>query len=324
MKQLKRYYLFILCVAVIAAGILSINSCGKDVPVARYKTEYVILVFIDGPRLTETWGDPTHQYIPRFANDLAPQGVVYSHFRNDGPTYTNAGHTAGTTGHYQEINNGGTELPQRPSFFQHWLKHTGESPDKAWLVTSKDKLQVLTNCNDSNWSGEYMPSNNCGVNGGGVGAGYRDDHLTWDVVLSTMETHHPKLMLVNFRQPDGYGHDGNWNAYVQSIRDTDEYIYQLWNFIQNDPIYKDKTAMIVTNDHGRHLDNVANGFVSHGDNCEGCRRINCLALGPDFKRGVVTDKVRGLIDIPTTIAEILQFPMPTGDGEVMEELFLPL
>jgi hypothetical protein len=69
------------------------------------------------------------------------------------------------------------------------------------------------------------------------------------------------------------------------------------------------------------LDGVKDGFISHGDNCEGCRRINCFAYGPDFKKGVIMNTPRELVDIPATIAELLGFKMERCEGQVMTELF---
>ncbi|KAA3623483.1 MAG: sulfatase, partial [Bacteroidetes bacterium] len=54
---------------------------------------------------------------------------------------------------------------------------------------------------------------------------------------------------------------------------------------------------------------------------EGCRHINRFAWGPDFKRGYSEDIERELIDIPATVAELLQFDLPDCQGTVMEELF---
>ncbi len=48
----------------------------------KYKTENVIVLIMDGPSYSETWGDSTHQYIPKMANNMAPQGVIYTEFRN--------------------------------------------------------------------------------------------------------------------------------------------------------------------------------------------------------------------------------------------------
>jgi hypothetical protein len=54
-------------------------------------TENSIIVVMDGPRYSETWGDTSHQYIPHMFNDMAPFGVVYSNFRNRGETNTTSG-----------------------------------------------------------------------------------------------------------------------------------------------------------------------------------------------------------------------------------------
>jgi arylsulfatase A-like enzyme len=117
------------------------------------------------------------------------------------------------------------------------------------------------------------------------------------------------------------GHANNWKGYLAAIRDNDEKEWELWKFLQSDPFYKDKTAYFVTNDHGRHLDGVANGFIDHGDNCEGCRHIFLFAAGPDFKKNTVVDHKREQIDIAATTASLLGFTIPGSKGKLMSELF---
>jgi hypothetical protein len=74
----------------------------------KFKTEYVIILVIDGVRHTETFGDSTFQNVPNLKHKLAPQGVLNTNFRaNTKKTTTNAGHTAMTTGRYQRIRNNG-------------------------------------------------------------------------------------------------------------------------------------------------------------------------------------------------------------------------
>ncbi len=308
-KILFALYCFLILVPVHAAAETS-----------KYKTENVIVLIMDGPRYTETWGDSTHQYIPHMANDMAQHGVIYSDFRNNGPTYTNAGHTAICTGIYQRIDNMGKELPKKPSMFQYWLKAKGKPQNAAYVIASKDKLEILTNCKDRDWRDQYRPSSNCGVNGNGTG--YRSDSETCTNTLRILTEEKPNLVLVNFRQPDSWGHAANWEKYLITLKETDAYIYKIFQFIMANEHYKDKTTIFVTNDHGRHLDGRKDGFVSHGDNCEGCRKINCFAYGPDFKKGIVTDIPRDQIDIPVTIGELLGFKIENTDGEVMKELFI--
>ncbi|MEX1002532.1 MAG: sulfatase-like hydrolase/transferase [Crocinitomicaceae bacterium] len=307
-----RYFILFLVVSY-----LSVTTYSQDEQ--RYKAENVIILVMDGPRYSETWGDSTHQYIPRMANDMAPQGVIYTSFYQNGPTYTTAGHTAICTGVYQKMKNNGKQLPKNPSIFQYWLEHSKKPKTSAYVITSKDKLAILTNCKKRKWRGKYRPAQNCGVDG--LFSGYRRDAETYTETIRILNEYKPNLVMVNFRQPDAWGHTGNWEKYLSSLKETDEYVYKIFRYIQSNAHYKDKTALFVTNDHGRHLDGHKDGFVSHGGGCEGCRHINCFAYGPDFKQNLITSKERELIDIPVTISKIMGFEMDCVKGDVMTELF---
>lgn len=303
-------------------SLLAITACSSDkVPVSTYKAKNIVVVIMDGARYSETWGSADHSYIPCMDSAMSKQGVVYTAFENNGFTYTASGHVSITTGYNQQIDNTGNELPGEPSFFQLWLKETMNSPTKAWVIASKDKLEVLANCKWKLWKDQYKPSANCGVNGAGIGSGYRDDSLTMISALSILEMHQPRIVLINLREPDYSGHSGNWTAYINGLKKSDQYVYELWKFIQTHPAYKDKTAFFVTNDHGRHLDNVDIGFSAHGDDCEGCRHIFLYAYGPDFKTNTVISSPRSLIDLNATIQELLSLNARSTKGNVMTELF---
>lgn len=294
-------------------------SCTKESIPDKYKTKNVIVVIIDGARYSETWGDSSHQNIPYFANEISKNGIINTEFYNNGPTYTLAGHSALTTGNYQEINNTGIEIPIYPSVFQYFIKHKQISNNFAWIISSKDKLEVLNNCLTSSWKNTFSPSTNCGING--LGSGYREDSISLVRLKETLTKYHPPLVLFSFRDPDYSAHTGIWSNYLQGITNTDKLTYQIWNFINNDPFYKNTTTLFITNDHGRHLDSVSTGFTSHGDTCMGCKHINFFAYGPDFKKSQIINTKRELIDIPATIAEILQIKTVYMKGEIMYELF---
>ena len=57
------------------------------------------------------------------------------------------------------------------------------------------------------------------------------------------------------------------------------------------------------------------------DPCDGCQHINFYAFGPDFKENLIISEERELIDIPATIAELLNFRIPNSNGNIMTELF---
>jgi hypothetical protein len=294
-------------------------TCKKDAAIPHlYKTKNVIIVVVDGARYTETWSLPSHPFIPN-RSGLLDKGVLCSNFYNNGYTFTNAGHTAMCTGVYQFINNSGSEYPQYPSIFQYWLRDKRKSSDKAWIVTSKDKLAILADCQDPEWQGKYKPNTDCGNSG--LGSGYRLDSITFNRAKNILTTNHPGLMLINFKEPDMSAHANDSVAYLKGIMDTDYYVRLIWELIQNDNTYKDQTTLIVTNDHGRHTAGHLDGFISHSDNCEGCRHIEFFAIGPDFKRNYIISKPYEQVDIANTISELLDLNMLTAKGKVIKDIF---
>ena len=325
-KNKQKLISFMLNKFILFTGLILIISCTKtpksepDAPLLI--TKNVIVVIMDGARYSETWGDSTFSNIPKMGIALASESVVLTNFYNNGETWTVPGHTAITTSYYQSISNNGAQLPDNPSYIQYWIKEKKADSTKAWIITSKDKLQVLANCENLDFKGKYMPANNCGVGGAGVGSGYRKDSLTFDVVKSVLTDYHPNLMLINFRQPDVSGHAGNWENYLAGIKSVDQYVFELWNILQSDEEYKDKTTLMVTNDHGRHLDGISSGYKGHGDGCEGCRHIMFFAMGPDFQNELISRDTAEQVDISITIAKLMNFNFYDGEGRVLEELFL--
>jgi hypothetical protein len=138
-----------------------------------------------------------------------------------------------------------------------------------------------------------------------------NDIAVIDSVKKNLSLYHPKLTLVNLSQVDRKGHDKIWDEYLSAIKQADSLVYDLWNFIQSDPIYKNKTTLIITNDHGRHTTD----FTAHGDNCEGCSHVMGLMIGPETPINEVDTTRRRLIDIAPTVASLLNFKTPLSEGE---------
>jgi Metalloenzyme superfamily len=281
---------------------------------------HVVIAVIDGPRWSETWGKPGQPDIPRQATELAPLGTRYTNFRNTGWTYTNCGHTALTTGFYEHIENSDRELPGHASLFQYFRLASGMPAEATWLVTSKDKLYVLANTSDAAWRGRLQPRTDCGVPAAVPLGGYRDDRATLVAAKKVLQTFRPAFMLINFKEPDASGHAKNWQGYMQGIRDTDSHVFELWQTIQGDPELRDRTDLFITNDHGRHLDGHGDGYVSHGDDCEGCRHISLLAVGPDIAVGKVIEQQRNQVDLSVTVGFLVGVSLPGSSGQVMREL----
>ncbi|MCK9410384.1 MAG: sulfatase-like hydrolase/transferase, partial [Bacteroidetes bacterium] len=271
------------------------------------KTRYVVIVMLDGARYSETFGDSSHSLIPFMWNDLRPQGAIYTKYYNDGKTQTNPGHASVLSGTWQYISNDGSEYSHSPSIFEYLRKQKNIPATECWVALGKAKLNVLANSTHPEYGATY-------------GASVRtsddpaSDQLTMGNVQYVLTNHRSRITIANFANTDIDGHAGSWEKYTASIKKADSLIAVLWNFIQNDLELKNKTTLIVTNDHGRHTTD----FVNHGDGCDGCRHIMLMVLGPDTPKGAIDSTLTRQIDIAPTIGKMMRFGTPFAAGKVIE------
>jgi len=79
----------------------------------------------------------------------------------------------------------------------------------------------------------------------------------------------------------------------------------LWDEVQANPRYRDKTSVMILPELGRDGDaNAANGFLNHRSGDASCRNMWMLALGAGVGKGEVERPVSH-IDIAATAAQML-------------------
>jgi len=270
-----------------------------------------ILVVIDGARYTETFGDSTHEFIPFMWGYMRPRGTVFTNFWNNGESRTNPGMTSLATGTWQHVANDGSERPTMPTFFEYFRAAMSAPESLALVVTGKDKLDVCSYSSHAEYGAPY---------GAREHVGFDSDVDTFQGLLDDLSADHPRLVLVNLSEVDWEGHSGVWSSYTKAIQRADSLVWELWKFLQSDPFYTGKTYLFITNDHGRH-DDAHGGFQNHGDDCNGCRHIMLLAMGPNIRpRHRILD-VYEQIDLCPTIGSLLQFGTPLAAGDVISGLF---
>lgn len=113
----------------------------------------------------------------------------------------------------------------------------------------------------------------------GPWGGVRLDPFTHHYAQEAIKKQEPRLVFIAYGEPDDWAHDNRYDEYLHSIRQFDAYLKELWDYIQSNPTYKDKTTMIVTTDHGRGIDKAS--WTGHGSGIPRSREAWIAVVGPD-------------------------------------------
>lgn len=112
----------------------------------------------------------------------------------------------------------------------------------------------------------------------------RPDLFTHQYMLEYVRRQHPRVVYVSYGETDDFAHDGSYNRYLYSAHATDAMIGQLWEYLQQDPVYAGKTTLLITTDHGRGSSPMTE-WKSHGKTYDGSDAIWFAVIGPDTPAG---------------------------------------
>jgi arylsulfatase A-like enzyme len=145
----------------------------------------------------------------------------------------------------------------------------------------------------------------------------RLDAFTHHYALEYIKKNKPKLVYIAYGETDDFAHDGEYDAYLKSAHQTDAFIKELWDYVQSNRKYKNKTTFIITTDHGRGYETKAD-WKSHGKTYLGSNEIWIAAIGPDTPAlGEVTTGEQTLqSQLAKTIAKLLGYDYDNKEFEV--------
>lgn len=104
------------------------------------------------------------------------------------------------------------------------------------------------------------------------------DVFTHYAALEYLKTKKPKVLYIAYGETDEWAHHGYYRAYLDAARMVDEWIKQIWNFVESDLQYKNKTALFITTDHGRG-DLNKNEWTDHGSGVADAYEIWFATIG---------------------------------------------
>jgi hypothetical protein len=119
-----------------------------------------------------------------------------------------------------------------------------DGPADSELATN-DRLQL-----QKQWASSYYR-----------GVARFDEH-TFHHAMSYLRRHRPNFLFLSFVDSDIYGHQHNYQGYAQALRQYDRWLNEIVEKLDTMGEYGEKTAVIVTTDHGRG--STAASWSEHG------------------------------------------------------------
>jgi Type I phosphodiesterase / nucleotide pyrophosphatase len=135
--------------------------------------------------------------------------------------------------------------------------------------------------------------------------GARFDAYTFRLAMAHLITKRPRVLYVAFDETDDWAHDGRYDRVLDALNHVDGYLSELWSALQAQTAYRDRTAILITVDHGRG-DTPAD-WRDHGAKTPGSENIWIAFIGPEWPRRSEWEKGEPLYQnqVAATLAQAL-------------------
>jgi len=110
----------------------------------------------------------------------------------------------------------------------------------------------------------------------------RFDAFTRPFALAHLQSARPRLLYVGLGDTDEWSHARDYSRTLAALHQTDDFLRELWAWLQSQPQYRDRTTLIVTTDHGRGR--TPKDWSDHGPGLEGAQDIWIAIAGPGHAR----------------------------------------
>jgi hypothetical protein len=107
------------------------------------------------------------------------------------------------------------------------------------------------------------------------------DVFTHYAAMEELKIRQPKVLYIAYGETDEWGHSGEYRNYLNAAHQVDAWIKQIWEYVQSQPQYKDKTALFITTDHGRG-DAIKKEWTSHGNSIKDAYEIWFAVVAPNI------------------------------------------
>lgn len=107
----------------------------------------------------------------------------------------------------------------------------------------------------------------------------RYDGITAEAAMEHLRTKKPRVLYISLGETDEFAHEGRYDHYLHAAHRFDAFLARLWQALQADAEYRDRTSLLISTDHGRGP--APEGWKHHGAKVEGAEKIWIGVIGPD-------------------------------------------
>jgi hypothetical protein len=113
----------------------------------------------------------------------------------------------------------------------------------------------------------------------------RHDAYTFELALAHLRLQQPRVLYIAFDETDALAHAGRYDEVLEALRRIDRWLERLFTTLQSDSRYRDRTALVVTTDHGRGR--APERWAEHGAGVPGAEDVwTVFAVPESARRGV--------------------------------------
>ena len=106
----------------------------------------------------------------------------------------------------------------------------------------------------------------------------RHDIYTFGLAMAHLREARPRVLYLALGETDDWAHDGRYDRVLETYTRTDEYLRELWTWLQSQPDYRGRTHILLTTDHGRG--HTSADWRSHGAKIEGAQDVWMAFVSP--------------------------------------------
>ncbi|MCB1681870.1 MAG: hypothetical protein H6858_06205 [Rhodospirillales bacterium] len=149
----------------------------------------------------------------------------------------------------------------------------------------------------------------------------RGDRQTTEMALWALRYLRPKLMMVNYQDPD-FVHFGVKSHYTRGISIIDQGIQTLVTAVEADPFYRENTVFVIVPDCGRDNNPLMDVPFQHHFNSHSSHEIFALLYGTGIAKNKTIGRETDQTAIASTIAALMGFRATESEGDILKEALL--